>query len=76
MAKSNNDECWDALEKMKWDFRDGKKLPTGSRATQWSHLQDALCKGSVTKLECYDAIKLGYCPEHLTIRESRYKHLL
>ena len=69
-------ECWDALEKMKWDYVNGEKLPTGYRSTQWSHLQDALDNGTVTKMECYNAIKLGYCPEHLTVRKSRYAHLL
>lgn len=71
------EECWEALERMKWDFTEaGYKLPTGLRSTQWSHLQDALDKGTVTKAECYGAIELGYCPEHLKVRESRYKHLV
>lgn len=69
-------KCWNDLEKMKWDFIDGKKLPRGYRSTQWIHLQDALMKGTVTEKECYDAIELGYCPEYLKIRNSRYKHLL
>jgi hypothetical protein len=58
---------------MKWD-EEGN--PIGNGATQWIHLQDALDKGSISKMECYDAIALGYCPEHLTIRDSRYKHLI
>ena len=76
MTYINIDECWDALERMKWDYVDGKKLPKGLQSTQWSHLQDALAKGTVTKMECYDSIRAGYCLEHLKVRESRYKHLL
>lgn len=71
-----SDECWEALEKMKWEFVNGKKYPRGLWSTQWSHLQDALCKNTVTPAECYDAIRLGYVPEHLTVRESRYRRLL
>lgn len=71
-----SDECWEALEKMKWGFFNGKKYPTGRQSTQWSHLQDALYKHTVSPMECYDAIKLGYVPEHLKLRESRYKKLL
>ena len=71
-----SDECWEALEKMKWKFVDGKKYPTGLKSVQWTHLQDALCNGTVTPMECYDAIGLGYVPEHLTVRESRYRSLL
>ena len=73
MKRTDFQTCWDALEKMKWDE---KGLPTGHESTQWIHLQDALSQNTVTKLECYDAIKIGYCPEHLKIRKSRYQHLL
>lgn len=72
----NIDECWDALEEMKWDYKNGEKLPSGLISTQWIHLQSALEKGTVSKMECYDAIKLGYCPEDLTVRKSKYAHLL
>lgn len=69
----NIDECWNELEKMKWKVVDGKKYPTGISSVQWTHLQDALDKGTVTKMECYDAISIGYCPEGLKVRDSRYK---
>lgn len=70
---SDIEECWNALETMKWDFVDEKKLPTGIQSVQWTHLQDALTKNTVSKMECYDAINLGYCPEHLKVRDSSYK---
>ena len=68
--------CWDALEKMKWELRNGQVYPTGLTSTEWIHLQDALQRGTVTPMECYDAISLGYCPEHLKVRDSAYAHLL
>ena len=64
-----NDQCWDALEKMKYEA-DGS--PKGCDSMQWIHLQDALDKGTVSPMECYSAIDLGYVPEHLKVRESRY----
>jgi hypothetical protein len=71
------DECWDKLEEMKWDIVDGVKEPRGDYdVTQWIHLQDALWSCTVSKSECYDAIKLGYCPEGLKVRQSRYQHLI
>ena len=71
-----NNECWEALEKQKWDYIDGKKLPKGLESIQWMHLQDALDIGSVSPMECYDSIKLGYVPEHLKVRKSRYEKFL
>lgn len=68
--------CWESLEKMKWNIVEGKKLPVGYFATQWIHLQDALIERTVTKSDCYDSIKLGYCMESLKVRKSRYSHLL
>lgn len=73
---SSVDVCWEALEKMKWEYVGDEKIPTGLVSTQWSHLQDALIHGTVSKMECYDCIRLGYCAEHLKTRKSRYSHLL
>ena len=68
-----SEECWDALERMKYD---SLGRPLGFSSRQWIHLQDALTQGSVSPMECYDAIKLGYCPEYLKVRKSRYMHLV
>ena len=43
---------------------------------RWIHLRDAVNCGTVTPIEAYDAIKLDYVPENLTIRESNYSHTL
>jgi len=49
---------------------------TSQNRVQWIHLADAVEIGSITPMEAYDTIKLGYLAEGLTIRDSRYKHLL
>ena len=71
-----SEELFEKLEEMKWDYINGKKYPTGLASTQWIHLQDAVDRGTVTPMEAYDALKLGYVPAHLKVRESRYSHLL
>ena len=48
----------------------------GSAATQWIHLADAVEGKTISPMEACDAINLGYLPENLKIRESRYSHLL
>lgn len=71
-----SDELFNAIEVMKWDFVDGKKLPTGHKSTQWTHLQDAVEKGSISPMEAYDSVRLGYLPEGLKVRDSKYSHLI
>lgn len=44
--------------------------------TQWLHLSDAVGNGTITPLEAIDALNLGYVPEVLKTRESKYEHLL
>jgi hypothetical protein len=44
--------------------------------TCWIHLTAAVEKGTVTPLEAWDAINLGYLPEILKVRQSQYSHLL
>lgn len=44
--------------------------------TKWLHLSNAVENGTISPLEAYDAFKLGYLPEHLTVRKSRYSHLI
>jgi len=51
-------------------------LHAGSGATEWIHLADAVEQGTVSPMEAYDAMGLGYLPEHLKVRKSRYSHLL
>lgn len=48
----------------------------GSSATQWIHLADAVSRGTISPMEAYDAIALGYLPGNLTVRSSYYSHLL
>lgn len=52
------------------------KHPGPYTATPWIHLADAVERGSVSPMEAYDTIRLGYVAEHLLTRYSRYKHLL
>jgi len=68
-----SDELYDAIEKMKYE-KNG--MPKGLTSTNWIHLQDAVDQGSVSPMEAYDAVQLGYLPEHLKVRESRYQHLI
>lgn len=48
----------------------------GHAAVPWIHLYDAVARGTISPMEAYDAIALGYLPETLTVRASRYAHLL
>ncbi|MFA5347035.1 MAG: hypothetical protein WC294_02775 [Methanoregula sp.] len=64
-----HEEIYDFCMKM------AKKNP-GRGATQWIHLADAVERGSISPLEAYDTAPLGYVAVNLTVRESRYKHLL
>lgn len=48
----------------------------GAKATPWLHLADAVERGRCSPMDAYDAIERGYLPEYLTVRESRYQHLL
>jgi len=51
-------------------------LNAGFGATPWIHLADAVEQDSISPMEAYDAMALGYLPEHLKVRRSRYSHLL
>ena len=42
---------------------------------RWIHLLDCLDKGNASPMEVQDALRLGYVPEYMCIRESRYSHL-
>lgn len=44
--------------------------------TKLIHLADAVSRGYVLPMEAYDALRIGYVPENLTIRNSAYVHLL
>ena len=44
--------------------------------TQWIHLVDAVSRRTITKMEAYDCIKIGYVPDYLSTRYSLYCHLL
>mgnify|MGYP001588614369 CR=1 FL=1 len=48
----------------------------GLDAVPWIHLADAVERGSVSPMEAYDAVALGYLPAVLTVRASRYAHLV
>lgn len=48
----------------------------GYHARQWIHLSDAVESNTVSPMEAYEAISLGYVPENLKVRKSRYTHLI
>lgn len=48
----------------------------GIAATPWIHLAEAVEIGSISPMEAYDALQVGYLPENLKVRKSRYAHLL
>lgn len=52
------------------------KQHAGYNATQWIHLADAVELGTISPLEAYDTLKLGYISEILKVRKSKYNHLL
>ena len=41
--------------------------------TSWNHIIDACSRGTISPMEAYDAIILGYVPDHLLVRASRYQ---
>jgi hypothetical protein len=45
-------------------------------ATPWIHLADAVSRGTISPLEAFDALEMGYLPEHLKVRASAYSHIL
>lgn len=42
------------------------------RTSTWIHLADAVEVGSISPMEAYDTIRLGYVAEILLVRESHY----
>ena len=64
-----SDELYDKCMEM------AKKNP-GPVATPWIHLADAVSRGTISPMEAYEAINIGYLPEYLKVRESAYCHLL
>ena len=62
-----SDELFELIKKEKF-------ANMGGPSTQWIFLEDCILRGSISPLEAYDALELGYMPEHLTIRESLYKN--
>ena len=44
--------------------------------TKIIHLIDSVSRGYTSPMEAYDAINAKYFPEHLTVRESTYRHLI
>lgn len=49
------------------------KSNPGGEATIWIFIADAVSRGTITPLEAYDALNLGYLPENLSVRESKYE---
>lgn len=64
-----SDELYDQLMSM-------AKKNQGPGAAPWIHIADAVSRGTISPMEAYDSIRLGYCPEHLKIRESDYYYRL
>jgi len=69
-----SDELLFAIKKMKYENGDIKK-PIGDESTQWIYIEDCLRRKTITPLEAYGSIKLGYVPEHLRFRKSFYSCL-
>lgn len=42
----------------------------------WIHLSDAVENGTITPMEAYQTIKLGYLAENLKVRNSKYSRML
>ena len=45
----------------------------GAWSTQWIYLADCVSRGTISTLEAYDTLQLGYVPKHLSYRKSLYK---
>lgn len=61
---------------MKYFILTAAGIPTIVFLIEIIKLADAVERGSVSPLEAYDTAPLGYVAVNLTVRESRYKHLL
>jgi hypothetical protein len=48
----------------------------GEWSTQWIFLNDCVSRGTISPMEAYDALDLGYLPEHLKGREGHYEQML
>ena len=68
-------ELWDKIDNILKEANRNQEPRTGF-FTEWIHLRDCVARGVVTPGEAYDAIKLGYVPSFLCVRESRYSHLI
>ena len=72
VIKDNNplsDELYNLL-------MDKAKANPGYPARKWIHIADGVSRGTITPLEAYDAVVLGYCPACLEARESAYQHTI
>ena len=48
-----------------------------AKQTPWIHLRSAVYDTkTITPMDAYDSVGLGYVPEYLLIRKSKYSHLL
>ena len=39
---------------------------------QWIFLQDCVERGTISPMEAYESVTLGYVPSHLHVRKSLY----
>lgn len=60
-----SDELFDKLQAV---YRAEK----GHRVTPWLHVEDGVSRGTISPMEAYDALALGYVPVYLYVRESYY----
>ena len=68
VIKENNplsDELYDKI------MEKAKEKP-GLESRQWIHLADAVSRGTITPMEAYDSLALGYVPSFLITRYSVY----
>jgi len=60
-----SDELFDKIEIK-------KKENLGWKSTQWIYLSDCVSRGTISLMEAYDCLALGYVAEHLQYRKSNY----
>ena len=49
---------------------------TANYKNRMIHMIDSCSRGYITPMECWGAVRLGYVPENLIVRESAYSHLV
>lgn len=67
---------WPVHEKIYDGCMEMARNNPGYAARKWIHLSDAVERGSVSPMDAYDALSVGFVPENLKVRDSLYSHTL